>query len=80
MAPKDHVIRIEREGTAPRWVRHISRGEPAECTVTWHAEQARRMTAKVAQEHAARLDAMARSRRVELLVQRVREEQSDARL
>lgn len=55
MAALDHVIRIEREGTATRWVQTIARSDEMGCTVTWHIGQARRMTEANAQRQAARL-------------------------
>jgi len=58
MAALDHVIRIEREGTATRWVQTIARSDDMGCTVTRHFDQARRMTDVTAQRHAARLQAL----------------------
>ena len=58
MAPRLYIIRIEREGTAPRWVRSIGRTDEQGCVVTWHRTEARRMSADLAQRHAARLQAL----------------------
>ncbi len=55
---RSYVIRIDREGTAPRWVRKISR-TPGECTVTWHQADARRMGEATACAHVAQLEAAA---------------------
>lgn len=55
---RDHVIRIDREGTAPRWVRSIGRTDDMGCTVTWHVEQARRFSEATAQRHSDRLQAL----------------------
>ncbi len=67
---RDHVIRIDCEGTAPRWVRHIGRAA-GECTVTWHRCDARRMTAATAQAHATQLATTARAHRITLSVEPV---------
>lgn len=64
----DHVIRIDREGTAPRWVRSLSRTE-AGCTVTFDPQHARRMSEPTARKHAERLAPMAKGMRAELVVE-----------
>lgn len=65
---KTHVIRIEREGHATRWVKRVARGTAAECVVTFEPAQARRMTPDTAQAHAQRLASTLRSHRFDVAV------------
>lgn len=58
---KTHVIRITRDGHAPRWVKRVARGTAAECVVTFEPTQARRMAPDTAQAHAQRLEGTLRS-------------------
>jgi len=67
---KDHVICIEREGTAPRWVKSLGRTDAVACTVTFEPSQARRMSEATAQKHAQRLQDLAAKMRAELSVRR----------
>lgn len=71
---KDHVIRIEREGTATRYVQAIGRGEDGTCTVTFEARKARRMSAQVAARNAERLAATLKSHACALTVARIEEQ------
>jgi hypothetical protein len=68
MATHDHVIRIDREGTATRWVRSLSRTE-AGCTVTFDLVHARRFSEPTARKHAERLQDMAKGMRADLVVE-----------
>lgn len=68
-AEKDHVIRINREGTAPRWVKSLGRTEAVACTVSFDRTDARRMSEPTARKHAERLAPMAKGMRAELVVE-----------
>jgi len=57
---KTHVIRLDLDGTAPRWVKRIGRTDEHICTVSFDRSQARLMAHATALRHAERLQAAAK--------------------